>query len=88
MAQPEFIALFTTPVDLSYFNYDFLGTTPFPVFRGSMTYTTEDGLVSTVALVPEPGTPALAGIGVLAWLALRRRKAGGRGGAAPQLAMR
>jgi hypothetical protein len=74
MAQPEFIALFTTPVDLSYFKYDFFGTTPFPVFRGSMTYTSEDGLVSTVALVPEPGTLALGGMGVLAWLALRRRR--------------
>ncbi|MES2163672.1 MAG: PEP-CTERM sorting domain-containing protein [Pseudomonadota bacterium] len=74
LAQPELADLFPTPIDLSYFKYDFFGSDPFPAFRGSITFTTDAGLSSTLAVIPEPGTLALAAAAALAWLlALRVR---------------
>ncbi|GJI99987.1 hypothetical protein RugamoR64_05260 [Duganella rhizosphaerae] len=74
LAQPDMSELFPVPIDLSYFHFDFFGTTPFPVFAGEVTFTTDTGLSSTFFVIPEPGTLALGAAATLAWLAQRRRR--------------
>lgn len=73
LAQPDLADIFGAPIDLSYFKYDFFGTAPIEVFRGQVSYTTDSGLSDTIFVVPEPDTLTLGAIGVLAWLASRRR---------------
>lgn len=73
LVQPGLEDIFGGPIDLSYFKFDFSGTTPFEAFRGHVTFTTDSGLSDTIFVVPAPDTLLLAGAGALAWLVLPRR---------------
>ena len=65
LQQPELADIFSTPIDLSYIQYDFNGTANFPVFQVNYTLNFTDGTADYIHIVPEPSSLFLLGTGVL-----------------------
>jgi len=74
LQQPELADIFTSPIDLTHFQYDFNGTQDFPVFQRSYSLTFTDGSVDYVHVVPEPSSLFLMVSGVLGLAGILRKK--------------
>jgi hypothetical protein len=65
LKQPELGYIFSSPIDLSYFQYNFYGAVDFPIFLRDYTVNYTDGTVDSMQIVPEPGSLLLLGSGIL-----------------------
>jgi PEP-CTERM motif len=81
LTQPELSWIFPAGIDLSYIQYDFSGTTPFPVFVRDFDIAFTDGTSFTYQVVPapEPTTLLLLGSGITGLGGVFRRRLHHRG---------
>src|SRR5450755_3844506 len=74
LQEPGIAYISSTPIDLSYFQYDFYGTADFPIFLGGYSINYTDGTVDSMQIVPEPGSLLLLGSGVLGLSGFLRKR--------------
>ncbi len=74
LKEPGIAYISSTPIDLSYFQYDFYGTADFPIFLGGYTVNYTDGTVDSMQIVPEPESLLLLGSGVLGLSGFLRKR--------------
>jgi hypothetical protein len=74
LQQPDLAYIFTSPIDLSYFQYDFNGSADMPIFLGGYTVNYVDGTVDSMQIVPEPASLLLLGSGVVGLSGLLRKR--------------